>query len=188
MKRAVRGFSIFRTLRTPLVHVVGDHLLARSGHDGHSTVDHFWISLDPGFSLRVTASVNTFSLRNRDAGFDPRVRVGILHGTWEHLPECGLQECERFSYEELPGVETVEFIPMERVGLEQFLLDKIHQTLRLEVWGTPYHREIPGIHQIHSRRASCAVPESVEGRDGALRFYFEEGQRMETVLFKFCGQ
>lgn len=42
--------------------------------------------------------------------------------------------------------------------------------------------------KIHSRRASCAVPGDLRGRDGALRFYFESGQATELFLFKFCGQ
>jgi hypothetical protein len=58
----------------------------------------------------------------------------------------------------------------------------------IEVWGAPYYRDLPGIHQIHSRRASCGVGESREGIDGALRFYFREGNRSELLLFKFCGQ
>ena len=103
MKR-MRGFRIFKDLGTPLVHVVGDHL--KTGLESvnqHSRVepDHLWITMDPGLSLRVTISVNTLSLRNQDAGFDPRVRVGIVQGTWEHLPERGIEVCHRFSYEEL---------------------------------------------------------------------------------------
>ena len=190
MKR-MRGFRIFKDLGTPLVHVVGDHLktgLESVNQHSRAEPDHLWITMDPGLSLRVTISVNTLSLRNQDAGFDPRVRVGIVQGTWEHLPERGIEECHRFSYEELAGIDSVDFIPLERVLLEQLLMDKIQRARSLEVWGTPYHREMPGIHQIHSRRASCAVPESVDGRDGALRFHYAEGQRTETVLMKFCGQ
>jgi hypothetical protein len=44
------------------------------------------------------------------------------------------------------------------------------------------------LHQIHSRRASSAVPEDLRGRDGAVRFYFDEDQRSELALLKFSGQ
>ena len=88
----------------------------------------------------------------------------------------------------LTGLEGLIFFPTERVFLEQMLLDRAHQAVLLEAWGTPYQRELPGIHQIHSRMASCAIPVSVEGRDGALRFYFQEERRMEMLLFTFCGQ
>jgi hypothetical protein len=192
MKRG-RGLQLFRDLHTPLVHLVGDHLKGRvetrAGHLGlNRELDHVWISMDPGLSVRVMISVNTFSIRNAAAGFDPVVRLGVMRGTWDSLPERGINECHRFSYEEISGIGEVDFLPMERVFLESMILDRVHQAILLEAWGTPYHREISGIHQIHSRRGSCAVPDSIEGRDGALRFYFREEQRMETLLFKFCGQ
>lgn len=188
MKRP-RGFRIFRELRTPLAHVVGDRPKARVEQPDHKlSPDHVWITLDTGLSVRVMVSVNTFSIRNGQAGFDPRVRVGVLRDTWEDLPERGINECHRFSYGEIAGIEAVDFRPLERVFLEQMLLDRVHQAVLLEAWGTPYHRDMPGIHQIHSRAASCAIAESHEGRDGALRFYFREEKRREMLLFKFCGQ
>jgi hypothetical protein len=188
MKRR-RGPRIFQEIATPLVRVVGDHLKGRVETPGHIRhPDHFWISVDPGFGMRILVSVNTCSHRNAEAGFDPRVRLGILRGNWEELPERGFNECRRFSYGDLPGQDTVDFRPLERVVLEQLLLDRVSAAAMIEVWGAPYHRDHPGIHQIHSRSASCAVAESSEGLDGALRFYFGEERRTETLLFKFCGQ
>lgn len=188
MKRR-RGLQIFRDLHTPLVHLVGDNSKARVEREDHKPVpDHIWISVDPGVSLRVMISVNTFSLRHGEAGFDPRVRVGIIADTWVKLPERGINECKRFSYDDLPEIASVDFRQVERVFLEQMILDRVHQSILLEAWGTPYQHEVPGIHQIHSRKASCAVTQSVEGRDGALRFFFQQQNRMETFLFKFCGQ
>jgi len=188
MKRR-RGPRIFEEITTPLVHLVGDHLRARVELPDHKvSTDHVWISLDPGFSTRFMISVNTYSIRNGQAGFDPRVRLGIIRGTWEQLPERGVNECHRFSYDEIPEIGEVDFRPLERVFLEQMLLDRVHHAILLEAWGSPYLREVPGIHQIHSRRTSCAVPETAQGADGALRFYFHEERRMEMFLFKFCGQ
>ena len=188
MKRR-RGPRIFQEIATPLVRVVGNDLKGRveaTGHDHHP--DHLWISLDPGFGIRVVVSVNTWSHRNGEAGFDPRVRLGILRGCWEEFPERGFSEWHRFSYDDLLGQETVDYRPLERVVLEQLLLDRMASAVMIEVWGAPYHRDHPGVHQIHSRSASCAVAESREGLDGALRFYFREERRTETLLFKFCGQ
>lgn len=192
MKRG-RAKSVFRDFTAPLVHAVGNHLKGRV--EGRiprvgkvRSLDHLWISMDPGITSRVMVSVNTFSLRHEEIGFDARVRIGMIKGTWETLPERGITECHRFSYDDLEGIEGVEFQPLERVFLERMLLDKVHQAELLEVWGTPYQREYPGIHQIHSRAASCAVPLLVDGRDGALRFYFREERRVELLLFKFCGQ
>jgi len=188
MKKS-RGFQIFRDIRTPLVHAVGDLLKSSSESTARKSFhDHVWITMDTGLSVRVLVAVNSYSVRNGQAGFDPRIRVGIQSGVWEQLPERGINECHRFSYDELSGIESVDFLPIERGELEKMLSAKVHQAFLMEVWGTPYHREIPGIHQIHSRKGSCATPESLEGSDGALRLYFREGKRLETFLFKFCGQ
>lgn len=185
MKRR-RGPRIFQEISTPLVHVVGNDPKARVEDSVHP--DHLWISIHSGFGTRVVVSVNTSSRRNAEAGFDPRVRLGILRGKYDQLPERGFLECRRFSYAELPGEGQVDYRPLERVVLEQLLIDRIATATMVEVWGAPYHRDHPGIHQIHSRRASCAMASSAEGLDGALRFYFLEDRRTETLLFKFCGQ
>lgn len=188
MKRR-RGPRIFQEIATPLVRVVGNDLRGRVETPDHARrPDHFWISLAPGFGMRVVVSVNTWSHRNAESGFDPRVRLGILRGGWEDLPERGFSEWHRFSYADLPGQEEVDYRPLERVVVEQLLFDRVASAAMIEVWGAPYHRDHPGIHQIHSRGASCAVAESREGLDGALRFYFREERRTETLLFKFCGQ
>ncbi len=184
-----RGLQIFRDVRTPLMHLVGDHVKARGELVGRKHVpDHVWISMNAGLSVRVIISVNTDSISNAEAGFDPRVRLGIPKGTWEKLPERGIYECHRFSYEEIQGIKEVDFLPNESVFPERMILDRVHQSLLLEVFGAPYHGGMPGVHQIHSRRSGCPIPESFEGRDGALRFHFREERRMETLFFKFCGQ
>jgi hypothetical protein len=36
-------------------------------------------------------------------------------------------------------------------------------------------------------RASCSVPRDLQGRDGAIRFYYADA-RAELLLFKYCGQ
>ncbi|HEY5793053.1 MAG TPA: DUF2278 family protein, partial [Chthoniobacterales bacterium] len=79
-----------------------------------------------------------------------------------------------------------EFHERDRLGW--LLLEWTAQARLLEVWGTPYRRKQEGVHQIHSRRASCAVAEDIRGRDGALRFYFDEEREARMVFFKFCGQ
>ncbi len=57
----------------------------------------------------------------------------------------------------------------------------------MEAWGEFYVRNHIGLHQVHSRRASCSVLKDYQGRDGAIRFYFQDGTA-EMLLFKYCGQ
>lgn len=93
-----------------------------------------------------------------------------------------------FDYTEVETRENVFFEHKDRVEIEELLVTRANRCVRIEVWGMPYHRRIPGIHQIHSRRASCAVSTDVSGADGAVLFYFDEESASELWMFKFCGQ
>lgn len=171
----------------PLIKAVGGILGAEvEEHKATDTIDHVWIRIHAGHEIII--SVNTFSRKNQLAGFDPRVRVGLIRGTWDCLPPRGAEICPRNDYEEIEAYSNVFFEHYRREALEALLLDRCAEACLLEVWGAPYCQRVPGVHQIHSRRASCAVPEDIRGRDGALKLYFESGQTTELFLFKFCSQ
>jgi len=171
------------------VHVVGDSLQAQvEDADEEHKVDHVWITIDPGLPFRLLLAVNTLSTKNRDAGFDPRLRIGLVRGEWELLPPRGVQPCDGFDYGEIEKANNVYYEPHEKEDMEAILLDASARAVMLEAWGTPYHRHRTGLHQIHSRRASCAVAREIFNRDGALRFYYPGHQTTELFLFKFCGQ
>lgn len=150
--------------------------------------DHVFVSLDAGVSAPVILSLNTLSFRNRVAGHDARIRVGILRGVWNQLPRRGLYPLEFFDYETVDLLGHVEYRVLERTDVEDFFAQHCATCRLVEAWGLPYHRSQPGLHQIHSRRASCGVPTDLRGRDGAVRFYFDAGRASELVLLKFCGQ
>jgi hypothetical protein len=151
-------------------------------------VDHVYVTVDAGLQSPVTLSLNTLSFRNRVAGHDPRIRLGTLGWRWTHLPARGLYPLEFFDYETVELIENVEYRVLERAAMEDYFSLRCANCRRIEAWGVPYRRAEPGLHQIHSRRASASVPEDLRGRDGAVRFYFDEGQRVELALLKFTGQ
>ncbi|MBJ7326985.1 MAG: hypothetical protein JHC52_06535 [Chthoniobacterales bacterium] len=151
-------------------------------------VDHCYVSVDAGLSSPITLSLNTLSFRNRVAGHDPRVRLATLVWRWTHLPARGLYPLEFFDYETVELLENVEFRGLERSAMEEYFAMRCANCRRIEAWGVAYQRAHPGLHQIHSRRGSEAVAEDLRGRDGAVRFYFDEGQRVELALLKFSGQ
>ncbi|MEO8353939.1 MAG: hypothetical protein ABI680_19600, partial [Chthoniobacteraceae bacterium] len=76
----------------------------------------------------------------------------------------------------------------EQAALADLLIERAKRAVRAEVWGDLYAQDHLGVHQIHSRRASCAVPLDVKNRDGALQLYYSEENESELFLFKFCGQ
>jgi hypothetical protein len=172
-----------------LVRATGTVLDARvEVADDPRRIDHVWITLDAGLEMPIAIAINTFSRQSLDAGFDPRMRVGILREKWLALPSPGVRELAGFSYADYETREDVTYAYYERTDLEALLLTAARGCLVAEVIGTPYHRRRIGIHQIHSRRASCAKPEEWPGRDGALRFYFADGNEAQWLFFKFCGQ
>lgn len=151
-------------------------------------VDHVYVTVDAGLREPVILSLNTLSFRNRVAGHDPRIRLGTLRWRWSHLPARGLYPLEFFDYETVELIESVEYRVLERAAMEEYFALHCANCRRIEAWGAPYHRAQPGLHQIHSRRASAGVVTDLRGRDGAVRFYFDEDQRVELALLKFAGQ
>ena len=181
-------YEKIRTTPAKFVHVTGvPYVVELEKSDDPLRVDHIWLTLEvPPFG-RLRAAVNTLSRLNRDAGFDPRVWVGIVPGTWDEKPETGLVEEHGQDYGMIEATLKVAYEPMEHDALAELLMTKAKSAVRAEVWGELYARDHLGIHQIHSRRASCAVATDLKNRDGGLKFYYAD-QTSELFLFKFCGQ
>ena len=151
-------------------------------------IDHFWITLRAADVGLVQVSISTRSLRHFTDGFDPRMRIAILPGSWETLPPSGLAPVRGLNYAELQSEKPLVFEPIERIALEHLLAAKCGRAIFIEAWGAFYLRFGLGIHQVHSRRASCSVRTNYLGRDGALRFFYRDHSATEMVLFKYCGQ
>lgn len=151
-------------------------------------IDHFWITIEVGSDEPVRIALSTHSRQNAAAGFDPRVRIGVAPSVWEELPAAGIVGCRGLNYQELEAARPVAYTEYERPALEALLTEKTERALLIEVWGELYIRNHLGIHQVHSRRASCSVLQDYKGRDGAIRFYYAEEARTELMLFKYCGQ
>ncbi len=150
--------------------------------------DHMWISIRAGRFGPLRVAINTFSVINFESGFDARISVGIARSTYEALPEAGVFACDGFDYAKLEAGYAVQYELCVQERVETHVADRVRRAIFAEAWGDLYARNHPGVHQVHSRRASCAVPRDIVGRDGALRFYFAEESHCETLLFKFCGQ
>ncbi len=163
--------------------------LSESGNDPEK-IDHFWITIRAGRVGLVQVSISTRSLKHFAKGFDPRMRLAILPGSWSELPPSTLSAADGLNYAELEAAAPapVSYEIMERPALEQLLLRKCRRAIFLEAWGAFYLRAGLGIHQVHSRRASRSVSRDYLGRDGALRFFFRENSGTEMFLFKYCGQ
>ncbi|MEO7724477.1 MAG: hypothetical protein ABIU29_07285 [Chthoniobacterales bacterium] len=150
-------------------------------------IDHVWITIRAGQVGRLRIAINTWSLKHAADGFDPRMRVAGFGEAWTKLPASGAFPALGLDYAELERVYSVVYRETERPILEELLRTKTERALCVEAWGSFYVRDQLGIHQVHSRRASCSVRTDHVGRDGALRFYFP-GQAAEMILFKYCGQ
>ncbi|MDB6171833.1 MAG: hypothetical protein JWL59_1144 [Chthoniobacteraceae bacterium] len=171
------------------VHVAGvPYSAQRELQRDRNKVDHVLITLAAGEFGQLAAAVNTFSWLNGNAGFDPRVRLGVVASTWSETPPVGIEETSGFDYAEIEAREQVEFLFQDQELLAARLIAKTRAAVRIELWGELYARRTIGIHQIHSRRASNAMPMEVRNRDGALKFYYREQNAAELFLFKFDGQ
>ena len=181
-------FERIRTRPAKFVHVRGvPYTVTHEVAENPDDADHIHLAMEvPPFG-RLRAAVNTFSRLNRAAGFDARVRMGIVPAPYEKKPEPGLEELPGQDYAQLEAILPIAYESYDREPLAELLMEKMKRAVRAEVWGELYAREHLGIHQIHSRRASCAVALDLRNRDGALKLYYPDGLS-ELLLFKFCGQ
>jgi hypothetical protein len=171
-----------------LVHVAGSPIAFAAEIDrAPANIDHFWITIGPGTGEPIRIALSTHSRQNAAAGFDPRMRVGIVASNWSQLPAAGLVKSPGIDYRVIEAASPVSYREYARPALEVLLSDKATRALLIEAWGELYLRTHAGIHQVHSMRASCSVPRDLVGRDGAIRFYFPD-KTAELLLFKYCGQ
>jgi hypothetical protein len=170
------------------VHVAGEPLSFAAEIDKvASNIDHFWITIRTGEAGSLRIALSTHSRQNAAAGFDPRVRVGVIASAWTELPTAGVIGCAGLDYRTIEAAAPLTYLEYERPMLEALLTEKTRRAVFIEAWGELYVRTHLGIHQVHSRRASCSVPKEYLGRDGAIRFYFPD-VTAEMLLFKYCGQ
>jgi len=181
-------FERIRTRPAKFVHVCGvPYAVTHETAENPDDADHIHLTLEVPPYGRLRAAVNTFSRLNRAAGFDPRVRMGIVTSTYEKKPEPSLEELPGQDYAQLEAILPIAYEHYEREPLVELLMEKMKRAIRADVWGELYARDHLGIHQIHSRRASCAVAADRPNRDGALQLYYPDNT-CELLLFKFCGQ
>lgn len=175
--------------RGKIVRVAGDSVGYRlESNPDPRRIDHLTITVRAANFGIAEIALNTYSLRNLDAGFDPRIRVAIVPSTWATLPPAGISPSAGLDYFSFEAANRVVYRPLERKALEEMLIAKVKTALFIEGWGELYLQPRVGVHQVHSRRASSAVPADHLGRDGAVRFYFKEVFRAELLLLKFTGQ
>lgn len=151
-------------------------------------IDHFWITISvPGLGP-VLLAINTTSLRNRRAGFDDRVRLGRITQTYHRLQPAGISRARLLNYRSIEENTNVFYESKTQGEMERLLETQTSQADWIQAWGVAFSRRFLGVHQIHSRRASCAVPEDFNQMDGAIRFYRKKENQANLFLLKFCGQ
>lgn len=116
-------------------------------------IDHVWIEINAGESGPLRLALTTRSLKGLDAGFDPRVWVGVVVSPWHALPPPGIRSAESLDYSTIEAISAVEFMPYQRAALETFLIEQATHAVWVQAWGDLYVRDHAGVHQIHSRRA-----------------------------------
>ena len=151
-------------------------------------IDHFWIDIRAGNRGLVRISLNTYSRSHAKANFDARMRVAVFQSVSSELPLSGIYAASGLDYDEIERDQRLVYTAHERFSLEALLVNQCERASFIEAWGEFYTRGHVGVHQVHSRRASLSVLKNIIGRDGAVRFYFNDGAPAETLLFKYAGQ
>jgi hypothetical protein len=187
-RRQRSKYPKFQSRHGELVHVAGEPISFAAEIDRvPANIDHFWITIRMGEAGPLRIALSTHSRQNAAAGFDPRMRVAVIATSGSALPAAGILPSNGLDYAALEAETPIAYSEYERPALEELLADKTRRAIFIEAWGELYVRNQLGIHQVHSRRASCSVRTNYVGRDGAIRFYFADGTA-DMLLFKYCGQ
>lgn len=194
--RGLRSNGDFQEWHFQSVRVVGRPIrMEVEWNPNPATTDHFWITISVAGVGPVLLTVNTRSMRNARAGFEDRLRVGRVRSVFHRAPVGGMSRSRLLNYRSIEENANVFYETYERTELEDLLRELTEKATWVQAWGVAFARSTLGVHQIHCRRASCAVAEDLVGMDGALRFYrAAQGERdghggvAEMLLFKFCGQ
>lgn len=182
-------FERIRTSPPKFVHVRGvPYTVAIEENPDPLKIDHVYLNVEVPPYGRLRVAINTLSRLSRDAGFDPRVRVGIIRSTYTEKPMPSLEECAGLDYAKQEEKHGITYEPYEQEALRELLIPKMKAAIRAEIWGELYARDHVGIHQVHCRRGSKAMPQEVKNRDGALKLYYPQDNLAEAFLFKFDGQ
>src|SRR3954470_10585020 len=164
---------LFR-FRDQYVMVAGKPISVAVEHEADvAKNDHVWITIEIDKSAVLQIALSTMSRQSRAAGFDSRIRLAIQTAGWTELPPPGIQPAGGLDYARLEADQPTNFVEFEREELEELLVAKSSRAVWVQAWGDFYLRSHIGVHQVHSRRASLAVPRDLIGQDGAVRFYFE---------------
>src|SRR5215203_4586435 len=76
-------------------------------------VDHVWVQIRAGEFGRLQISLSTYSRQSRAAGFDPRVRVGIITSRWSELPSPEVRVTTPLDYARLEAAQRVDYVSYE---------------------------------------------------------------------------
>lgn len=182
-------YERIRTSPPKFVHVTGvPYVVEIPTVADPAEADQVWLTLEVPSLGRIRVVINTASRLSRNAGEDPRVSVAIQSNNWTEKPETGLLESDGQNYAVVEASSKLKYQAYDQQALADLLAAKAKSAVRAEVWGDLYARDHLGVRQVHSRRASKAVPEDLIGRDGALKLYYSEENLAELFLFKFYGQ
>jgi len=172
-----------------LMHVVGEPVSAEVEIARRpDLIDHVWLTVNAGDFGPVRAAIATWSKRNAEAGFDERMRLGSarIECTLPH-PQ-GVFSSPGLDYDTLEASHNIFYEYKSQQQMEEWLLTEIEKSDLIEIWGRIYTRKHIGVHEIHSMRASCAVPEDERNHDGAMLLHRTRESTAKWCLLKFCGQ
>src|SRR6187397_1155377 len=132
-------FEKIRTTPAKFVHVIGvPYLVEQPPQDDAALVDPLWLTIEVPPYGRLRTVLNTTSRANRDAGFDGRVRLGIVAGTWTEKPAPALNEDRGQDYVKISAAFPVTFQEYERDELAALLTERAKKAVRAEIWGDLY--------------------------------------------------
>ena len=146
-----QGGKLIRVAGTPVRFEV-------ERHSDQKKIDHVWLHVKAGDHGPIRISLNTWSLKSFESGYDPRIRVAIVTSRWRKLPALGIFPSNGLDYADIPTTNSDGFFEYERLALEQLIASNFERAAVVEAWGEVYLRGHRGIHKcIAEERAPSSL-------------------------------
>ena len=105
-----QGGKLVRVAGTPVRFEVERHI-------DQKKIDHVWLHVKARDHGTIRISLNTWSLKSFESGYDPRIRVAVVTSRWRKLPALGIFPSKGLDYADIPTTNADGFFEYERLAL-----------------------------------------------------------------------
>ena len=121
-----QGGKLVRVAGTPVRFEVERHI-------DQKKIDHVWLHVKARDHGTIRISLNTWSLKSFESGYDPRIRIAVVTSRWRKLPALGIFPSNGLDYAVFRQQTPTAFLSTNGWRSN----NSLHQTSNAQPWSKP---------------------------------------------------